>query len=261
MPRQRSSLTRRPRTLARPLAKTFRLFFIAALLATLAAPPPAQAATAVDDTANTAFNTPVTINVLANDIDDLDAVFANAGQPNQVCLGNGDGTFAACTPVDPAAANASQGVALGLVNGDGNLDAVFANYGQQNRVCLGNGAGGFAACTPVDPAAANASRGVALGALGLDISSVAVVVAPANGAAVVNADGIITYTPNPGFSGVDTFTYSVEGSTATVTVNVAQAPGLGPGVVPEASTFLLLGSGLAGLGAYARLRWRARKRQ
>ncbi|TEU15366.1 MAG: hypothetical protein E3J21_13415 [Anaerolineales bacterium] len=69
----------------------------------------------------------------------------------------------------------------------------------------------------------------------------------------------MTYTPNAGFSGVDTFTYSVEGSTATVTV--AQAPGLGPGVVPEASTFLLLGSGLAGLGAYARLRWRGRKKK
>lgn len=32
-----------------------------------------------------------------------------------------------------------------------------------------------------------------------------------------------------------------------------------PGVAPEASTLLLLGSGLAGLGTYARLRWRARK--
>ena len=34
-----------------------------------------------------------------------------------------------------------------------------------------------------------------------------------------------------------------------------------PGVVPEASTVLLLGSGLAGLGAYAWLRWRGRKRE
>lgn len=33
----------------------------------------------------------------------------------------------------------------------------------------------------------------------------------------------------------------------------------GAGVAPEASSFLLLGSGLAGLGAYARLRWRGRK--
>ena len=48
---------------------------------------------------------------------------------------------------------------------------------------------------------------------------------PANGTAVVNADGTITYTPNPGFVGTDTFTYTISdgrgGSvTATVTVNV-----------------------------------------
>jgi hypothetical protein len=34
-----------------------------------------------------------------------------------------------------------------------------------------------------------------------------------------------------------------------------------PGVVPEASTLVLLGSGLVGLGAYARLRWRGRKKK
>jgi hypothetical protein len=48
---------------------------------------------------------------------------------------------------------------------------------------------------------------------------------------------------------------------ATVPVNVVGQPPPEPGVVPEASTLILLGSGLAGLGAYARLRWRARKRK
>jgi hypothetical protein len=348
------------------LAGVIRLFVAAALLATLAAPLPAQAATAVDDTANTAFNTPVIINVLANDLDDLDAVFANSTQRNRRCLGDGAGGFA-CADVS-ADTNASEGVALGDLDGDGNLDAVFANWGQRNRRCLGDGAGGFSACADVSAdtnlslgvalgdldgdgnldavfanrnqanrrclgdgaggfsacadvsadtnlsygvalgdldgdgnldavfanfnqrnrrclgdgaggfacadvsadtnlswgvalgdldgdgnldavfanstqrnrrclgdgaggfacadvsADTNTSYGVALGLLGLDVSSVTVVVAPANGAAVVNADGTITYTPNPGFSGVDTFTYSVEGSTATVTVNVAAPP-------------------------------------
>jgi hypothetical protein len=243
------------------LAGVIRLFVAAALLATLAAPLPAQAATAVDDTANTAFNTPVIINVLANDLDDLDAVFANSTQRNRRCLGDGAGGFA-CADVS-ADTNASEGVALGDLDGDGNLDAVFANFNQRNRRCLGDGAGGFA-CADVS-ADTNTSYGVALGLLGLDVSSVTVVVAPANGAAVVNADGTITYTPNPGFSGVDTFTYSVEGSTATVTVNVGAQPpppepARGAGVAPEASTLFLLGSGLVGLGTYARLRWRGRKR-
>ena len=50
---------------------------------------------------------------------------------------------------------------------------------------------------------------------------------PANGTVVVNADGTITYTPVPGFTGTDTFTYQVcenlnptNCSVATVTVTV-----------------------------------------
>jgi outer membrane protein OmpA-like peptidoglycan-associated protein len=51
---------------------------------------------------------------------------------------------------------------------------------------------------------------------------------PANGTIVINPDGTITYTPNPGFSGNDTFTYQIcenlnptNCATATVTVTVA----------------------------------------
>lgn len=61
---------------------------------------------------------------------------------------------------------------------------------------------------------------------GLDPTAVAVQSAPANGAAAVNADGSITYTPDAGFTGADTFTYTVaddDGETsnaATVTVTV-----------------------------------------
>ena len=43
---------------------------------------------------------------------------------------------------------------------------------------------------------------------------------PSNGAASVNADGTIRYTPSPGFSGTDTFEYTVAdwgGATATAT--------------------------------------------
>ncbi len=63
----------------------------------------------------------------------------------------------------------------------------------------------------------------------VDVLSVAAVPAhtsPANGALVLNANGSFTYTPNPGFSGIDTFTYFVTDGTvnsatsATVTFNV-----------------------------------------
>jgi hypothetical protein len=55
-----------------------------------------------------------------------------------------------------------------------------------------------------------------------------VVVTPAvNGAAVVNADNTVTYTPNANFTGTDSFVYQLSGtntSTATVTVTVSNPP-------------------------------------
>jgi len=184
----------------------------------------------------------------------LDAVFANGtDQQNRRCLGDAAGNFTGgCADVS-GDTNRSLAVALGDLNGDGDLDAVFANRGQVNRRCLGNGAGGFA-CADVS-ADTNNSRGVALGLLGLDVSSVAVTIAPANGAAVVNPDGSITYTPDPGFSGVDTFTYSVEGSTATVTVNVGAPPIPVGGIIVPVNKFELLAPwlGLAALASLAAL--------
>jgi len=53
---------------------------------------------------------------------------------------------------------------------------------------------------------------------------------PANGAAVVNPDGTVTYTPAAGFTGTDTFTYTIDDgeftSSAGVTVAVSPPPTL-----------------------------------
>ena len=89
----------------------------------------------------------------------LDAVFANSGQPNQTCLGDGTGNFT-CSDVS-GDANASTGVALGDVNGDTLLDAVFANSYDPNRICLGDGTDGFT-CSDVS-ANIDLSEDVALG--------------------------------------------------------------------------------------------------
>lgn len=57
---------------------------------------------------------------------------------------------------------------------------------------------------------------------------------PAHGTATVNANGTITYTPAPGFSGTDSYQYAVRDAsgtvcaTATVTVGVAQDNACGP---------------------------------
>ena len=48
---------------------------------------------------------------------------------------------------------------------------------------------------------------------------------PANGTVTENLDGTLAYTPDPGFSGTDSFTYTINGGdTATVTITVVAAP-------------------------------------
>ena len=60
---------------------------------------------------------------------------------------------------------------------------------------------------------------------------------PENGTAILNADDTVTYIPNEGFFGVDTFTYTAinpdgtQGDTATVTVIVNEPPA--PPAPPE----------------------------
>ncbi|USB33588.1 Ig-like domain-containing protein [Paenibacillus sp. YPG26] len=65
---------------------------------------------------------------------------------------------------------------------------------------------------------------------GLDPSTVAIKTQPQHGTATPDSSGKVTYTPNPGYSGSDSFTYTVkdtngaESSPATVTVTVTAAP-------------------------------------
>ncbi|WP_293281484.1 Ig-like domain-containing protein [Microcoleus sp. PH2017_36_ELK_O_B] len=49
----------------------------------------------------------------------------------------------------------------------------------------------------------------------------AVVTQPTKGKLVLNPKGDFTYTPNPGFVGIDTFTYSVSDGAATVPSTVS----------------------------------------
>src|SRR5262249_11088827 len=60
-------------------------------------------------------------------------------------------------------------------------------------------------------------------------SSLAVVAGPSQGAAVLHLDGSYTYTPNPSFFGLDSFTYQLcdlngDCATATVTITVNPVP-------------------------------------
>ena len=63
---------------------------------------------------------------------------------------------------------------------------------------------------------------------------------PANGTATVNPDNTVTYTPDPGFVGTDTFTYTAfDGEwedTATVTVTVEKRPNTAPVASADTAT-------------------------
>jgi hypothetical protein len=93
----------------------------------------------------------------------LDAVFANPGQPNRVCLGHYLSSGFSCHDMSPDA-NESRDIALADVNGDGRLDAVIANRGQPNRLCLGHGYSGGFACQDLS-VDVSLSDGVALSPL------------------------------------------------------------------------------------------------
>ena len=61
---------------------------------------------------------------------------------------------------------------------------------------------------------------------------------PQHGSAVINADGTVTYVPDPGFSGTDDFTYQVvdaDGNVAQATVHVIVPPPPGPAPGPSPS--------------------------
>jgi lysophospholipase L1-like esterase len=67
--------------------------------------------------------------------------------------------------------------------------------------------------------------------VGINAATVTIVTPPANGTAVPNGNGTVTYTPYPGFNGVDTFKYTVSDNqgavsnqaTVTITINAVSA--------------------------------------
>lgn len=83
---------------------------------------------------------------------------------------------------------------------------------------------------------------------------------PANGTLVLNADGSFTYAPNPGFSGIDTFTYSAFDGYGTPPITVSISVGAGPvapASIPTLSELALIGlSSLVALLGIARMRRR-----
>ncbi len=79
------------------------------------------------------------------------------------------------------------------------------------------------------------------------ISSLTIVTNSSNGSAVLNPDGSYTYTPNPGFYGLDSFTYQlcdaqIDCATATVIITVNSVPTANNDVATVSEDTLLSGT-------------------
>ena len=180
---------------------------------------------AVNDVTFTLENTPITINILVNDAD-----------------ANGDTLGVSSIPTLPS---------NGLVQINGTTITYFPNpnfIGQDSFVYqITDGRGGFASArvdvqvfaTNVPPAAVNdialtpEDTAITINVTANDSDAnagdtlaVSSFTAPLNGTIASSGAGSLTYSPNPDFNGVDTFTYRitdglVESDAATVTITIS----------------------------------------
>jgi hypothetical protein len=192
-----------------------------------------------DDEANTVENTPVTIDVLANDTDpEGDAIsVTSVTQPdNGTATDNGDGTVTytpnfGFTGVDSFTYTISDGNATDTAN-----VRVFVTEAPNAVPDAVDDEATTVEDTPVtvDVLANDTDADD-------DTLTVTSVSQPANGSATNNGDGTVTYSPDPGFTGTDQFTYSISdgrggSDTATVHVTVEEAPNRDPDAVDDSAT-------------------------
>ena len=195
------------------------------------APPPVGSPIATADSAATASDTPVTINLVANDTDSDGTIDAStltivASPANGTALSNGDGTVT-YTP------NATFG----------GTD-MFAYTVKDNLGNVSNSASVIVEVTPpagnVAPLAVNDTSTTTSGTAvtinvaandsdpdgTLSLGSIAITTPPTNGVASSNGNGTVSYTSNQTFTGTETFAYTVRdnvgavSNVATVTVTV-----------------------------------------
>ena len=174
---------------------------------------------AVDDSAITAEDTPVTISILDNDSDpdgtlDPSTVTITTPPANGTLVVNADGTVD-YTP--NANYNGPDSFSYTVEDNEGNVSNVATvnltiDNTQEPPVAVDDSAI-TAEDTPVtisildndsDPDGT------------LDPSTVTITTPPANGTLVVNADGTVDYTPNANYNGPDSFSYTVEDNEGNV---------------------------------------------
>jgi large repetitive protein len=183
--------------------------------------PVNDAPIAVNDTATTNEDTPVTLNPLGNDsdVDGDDLTITAATSPNGTVAINPDGTIT-FTPAPNF--NGPTTITYTISDGNGGTSTATINVTVDgiNDVPVANPSTATTnEDTPVNvPVLANDTDADG------DPLTVTAASAP-NGRVIINPDGTVTYTPNANFNGTDTITYTISDgrgglSTATVTVTV-----------------------------------------
>lgn len=179
-----------------------------------------------DDSTETDEDFNVVINVVGNDSDpDGDSVFVSdvtQGQKGSVEI-NGDGTLTYSPHAD---ANGTDQFTYTLSDGRGGFDTatVTVTINAINDAPVANSDSASTAFQSPVTVAVLANDSDPDG----DTLSVSQVTQGANGSVVINGNGTVTYTPNAGFSGSDSFTYQASdghGGFATGTVSVTVASG------------------------------------
>ena len=179
----------------------------------------------VDDSALTDEDTAVVVDVLGNDSDpegDPLTVTDTTEPATGSVMINADGTV---TYTPNTGFIGTDSFEYTVTDGQGNLSTATVT------VTVADPADNLPAMLVDDAAETDEDTAVVIDVLGNDSDpegdalTVTDTTEPANGSVVINADGTVTYTPDAGFAGEDTFEYSVEDeggniSTATVTVTV-----------------------------------------
>ena len=166
-----------------------------------AAPAAPAAPRAVDDMASTPLNTPVSVNAAANDTYPAGSVFSQVTSPANGSVAwnpNGSYTYTPRTGFSGVDSFRYQ-VCLAAPN---NATCSAAT----DTIIVGPLAVNDSATTQMDvPVSVNAAANdtYPAGSVFTQTSS------PANGTVSWNSNGTYTYTPRPGFTGIDSFTYQV----------------------------------------------------
>ncbi len=178
---------------------------------------------AVNDTAITNEDTPVTLNPLANDTDiDGDPLTITAAtSPNGTVVINPDGTIT-FTPAPNFNGPATISYTISDGNGGTSTATITVQVDEVNDVPVANPSTATTnEDTPVNvPVLANDTDADG------DPLTVTSASAP-NGTVAINPDGSVTYTPNANFNGTDTITYTItdgNGGFSTSTVIVTVSP-------------------------------------